>query len=463
MKRIGCSVLGIAMTLCLAIGAGVTAQSPYGLAARQTIPYVISEVNDNGQGWSTEINVHNPGTLSITTNVTFFGALGSATTGQVSCQPLFVPGGGTGQARLSVLCPLNPGISYGRIELSALKPSTAVFDDPAGDLFLANARVAHPPTEFFNVEGFPQGNLSGNKAYAAVTGLKNGLVNGNQWASVCFAAALNEPTSVFLNLIDGTGAAVGQPAAQVSLNPPASEIQVWNAFAAVNAQGNYDNVTALFSTDPQGGQGGAGVFAYCRLINQTTNQVTFSVAKYLDNNDEARQYLTKVSQNPYGKQFWVHAKTREGNSSPNNFTNLHVAYFQHPDRVRCEVIFDANPPVPYFDLGQMRLIDPDGNIVAGGPHRTFFEIDLPEKSKVHNGQNGRWLIEVSPDRTIKTGNVFLGFDDVRDYTLTCSSGNGHNQLEIGGHCNTTCTVDPNDKKYFLCDFSPPFKPSHCYQ
>ena len=69
---------------------------------------------------------------------------------------------------------------------------------------------SHPPTEFFNVEGFPQGNLSGNKAYAAVTGLKNGLVDGNQRVSVCFAAALNEPTPVFLNLIDGTGAKVGQ-------------------------------------------------------------------------------------------------------------------------------------------------------------------------------------------------------------------------------------------------------------
>src|SRR2546425_10849520 len=108
MRRIGCAVLGPAIMLFLAIGAGVEAQSPYGLAARQTIPYVISEVSDNGQGWSTEINVHNPGTLSITTNVTFFGALGSATSGQVSCQSLVVPPGGTGQALLSSLCPLNP-------------------------------------------------------------------------------------------------------------------------------------------------------------------------------------------------------------------------------------------------------------------------------------------------------------------------------------------------------------------
>ena len=464
MRRIVCAALALATSLPLAIGLDVHAQSPYGLAARQTIPYVISQVIDQGPVWSTEINVHNPGSLAITTAVTFFGAFGSATLGELSCQPIVVPPGGTGQAQLSTLCLLNPGISYGRIELSALNPNPKKVDDPAGDLFLANARVSHPPTEFFTVEGFPQGNLSGNKAFAAVTGLKNGLVDGNQWASVCFAAALNEATPVFLNLVDATGAKVGQSTGIGNLNPPALEIQVWNAFTAVNAPGNYDNVTALYSTAAQGGQGGAGVFAYCRLVNQTTNQVTFSVAKYLDNNDAARQHRTTVSQNPLVKpSFWVNAGTVAGNFSPNNWTNLHTAYFQHPDHVRCEVLPDANPSVPYFDLVQMRLIDPDGKVAAGGPHVTFFDVDLGEKSTVHDGRNGRWLIEVSPDRTIKTGGDFEPGDPqlIRTYTLTCSTGNGHNQLEMSGHCFMTCTQDSNDKKYSLCDFDPPLKV--CYQ
>jgi len=465
MRPIRHCVLTSAAVLLPATCATLLAQSPYGLAARQTIPFVISQASDKGPLWSTEITVHNPGTLAITVSVSYLGAVGSATPGLAICPQLVVQPGGTEQAQVSSLCSLNAGFNYGKLELSALRPPPNKGDDPAADLFLASARL-RSPTEYFTVEGFPQGNLSGNKAYAAVTGLKSGLVGGNQWQSSCFAAGLNETTPVFFTLVDGTGSPVGPFVQQTTLQNSASGMRVWDAFAAVNAPpGNYDNVTAKFSTALTAGQGGAAVFAFCELFNATLNQVTFSVAKYVDNNDEERQHRTTVSENLFGEPFWINAETVAGNISPNNWTNLHIAYFQHPDRVRCEVAFNPNPQVPYFDLGQIRLIDPEGHVVAGGPHATFFEAELGEKSTVHKGRNGRWLIEVAPDRTIKTGGNFSYGEtkSPRNYTLSCSSSNGQNQLEIGGHCFVTCAPDPNDKKYFLCALNTPFKSGTCLE
>src|SRR5262249_11545598 len=175
-----------------------------------------------------------------------------------------------------------------------------------------------------------------------------------------------------------------------------TEMQIFNdVFTAVGAPpGNYRDVTALFSTFVQGGQGGAGVFGFCRVIDVTRDRDAFQIAKYLDNDDEGKEFRTPVSQTRYGRDFVVVSEI-----DPDDMlgqTNLHVAYFQHPDRIRCELRFTS--PHSTFDQIQMRLIDPDDQVVAGGAHQTFFTFDAEEKSVRHNGQNGRWMGEVAPDR-----------------------------------------------------------------
>jgi len=242
-------------------------------------------------------------------------------------------------------------------------------------------------------------------------------------------------------------------------------IEFLNVFTAVGAAGNFDNVTALFSTAAQGGVGGAAIVAFCRIFDLTHGQAAFAIAKYLDNHDEGRQHHTDVSQTSYGAGFFVLAEVDENDKTDQ--TNLHVAYFQHPDRVRCEVRF-LNPDIPFFDLGQVRLIDPDGSVVAGGPGQTSFQADLGEKSTRHNGRNGRWLVEVGPLRTFKMTcgkglSLCSGSASFTAYTVSCSSGNGHNQLDIVGHCPMSCPVDKSQKgnTWFLCGFDQPFLPSRC--
>jgi hypothetical protein len=445
-------------------------QSPYGLAARQTIPFVVDETVQPPGGGSiavqrTEIDVHNPGGLPITVTATYFGAFTTATPGRVACtkQVLTVGAGATAEFSLASICPLNAGLNFGRLELSTLAPGGQ--DDPAGGVFLASARVSGSGG-YFAVEGFPQGNLSGNKRFAAVTGLKSGLVGGSQWRTACFGAALNEgPVPMIIRLVDGNGNALGSTAGAV-LDPASGfeSVDFPDIFTAVGAPpGNYADVTALVSTSLQGpGPGGPGVFGLCRIANLTSGQEAFQVAKYLDNNDEGRQHQTTVSRTSWGREFSVVAEVDE--SDKMRETNLHVAYFQHPDRVRCEVRF-VNPDIPFFDLGQVRLIDPDGTVVAGGPGLTSFQADLGEKATRHGGRNGRWLIEVAPLRAMKAGgSLHQGGLAVTPYTLSCSSGNGHSQLDIAGHCLMGCTADKSQKgnKWFLCAFDMPFLPSRCY-
>ena len=461
--------LEVAALTILVLGAypSVRAQSPYGLAARQSIPLVMEERDDRGLPvWTTQIEIRNPGAAALTVRLDLF-----MQAGQIGCTPQSVPAGGTTQVSLTVACPtLNPvccAPDYGRLELNAL-PLAPAPSDPADRLFLAKARLSGPGTRAYTVEGFPQGNLSGNRRFAAATGLKSGLVGNSQWKTFCFAESVDEAPQVWVKLVDPSGNIVGLFSAMTPpLVPSFNPIDGFGAdvFAAVGAPlGNYDNITALFSTGPTGGTGGAGALAFCRIVNLTTNQEAFEIAKYLDNSDEGRQHQTSVSKSSTGAPFSVVAETGEGTKEAS--TNLHVAYFQHPDRVRCTVRFNPSPSLGFHsDFGQMRMLDEAGNVVAGGPGVTTFQVDLGEKSTEYNGQNARWMIEVAAARTIKTGggqSLHSGGLLGREYTLSCSSGNGHNQLDIVGGCKMACVADKSDNDYFLCSFDgPPLNPARC--
>jgi hypothetical protein len=442
----------------LGVSLHAQAQSPYGLAARQTIPWVIDQPSDIAPMWNTEINIHNPNQLQIRVVPTYLGAVMTPTPGSVSCNPVIIGPGDTAQFSLGSVCSLNPGLNFGRLELSALTPGG--LESPSDSIFLASARVSRPGGLFFTVEGFPEGYLSGNRPSAVVTGLKSGLVNGSQWQTFCAGAGLNDPTAVIVHLFDGSGNAIGG-AGGAPLDPTSGiEMQTFaDVFTAVGAPpGNYSNVSAHFtSLVPP-----AGVFGFCIVVNASTGERALEVAKYLDDNDEGRQFVTDPNQHAFGAAFEV---VSEVDSDQIAASNLHVAYFQHPDRVHCAVTWTS--PHSTFDQVQMRLIDPDGQVVAGGAHVNEFRVDLDEKPQRHAGRNGRWLVEVAPDRAYK-GNCTAGLlryvcpgeAELTPYRLTCTSGNGHNELEMIGHCQMACKKD--NSKEVLCDFDSPFTPQRCW-
>jgi hypothetical protein len=172
--------------LLLGLPARVLAQSPYGLSARQTIPWVIDLVDERGPVWTTEIDVHNPGPASLTLSVTYLGALGTPTPGNFPCNPVTSPPGPPPvhpARRLS----LAQGLNLRRLEMSA-RPS-GVPEEPSNPVFTANARVSGLGGSLFAVEGFPEGYLSGARGPAAATGLAERLRGRKPLAFVLRVAA----------------------------------------------------------------------------------------------------------------------------------------------------------------------------------------------------------------------------------------------------------------------------------
>jgi hypothetical protein len=469
---------GALVVLLFAVTPPAGAQSPYDLSARQSIPFVVDVFQQLGERTvatgQSEINVHNPGAFCIRVQPTYMGAVGSATPGQSPCSPRVLTPGETAEFSLRAQCPqLNPGLNYGRLELFATSAGTADSDmcpppseEPSDLVFLANARVGWL-SRFFTVEAFPLGQLSANKSFAVVNGLKSGLVDGYQWASHCYAEPINESMPVFVRLQERFGNPLGA-FTSAAFSPPAIEMQTFlpEIFTAVGAPpGNYSDVTARFATSivNGGGQGGGGIFGFCLIDNQTTGQTAFQIAKYLDNNDEAREARTAVSHDRFGGELYVRTELPYSDDLRDQ-TNVHVAYFQHPDRIHCHIDYQPVPSLATFDMVQMRLIDPDNVVVAGGPHVQDLTFDLGDKSQRYSGRNGRWLVEVGPDRIFQSGgglSLYTGGLQGASYTLTCTSGNGHNQLDVIGHCRMDCQKDVNNEA--LCPFDAPFEPKRCYR
>src|SRR5437899_435627 len=214
MSHLKSAFLERAVLAVLLMGCGpyVHAQSPYGLAARQTIPFVMDYREFEVPVWATEIDIHNPGSQTLTVRLTYFGAVGTPSPGRLVCGAQTVGPFATAEFSLGSVCPLTflfGSINFGRLELNALPEKPGPSDEPGTLVFLANARVSSFGGRYFTVEGFPQGNLSGNKSLAEVTGLQSGLIDGNQWKSRCYAAALNEAVTAVVELGDTNGSLGG--------------------------------------------------------------------------------------------------------------------------------------------------------------------------------------------------------------------------------------------------------------
>jgi hypothetical protein len=145
--------------------------------------------------------------------------------------------------------------------------------------------------------------------------------------------------------------------------------------------------------------------AFCTVQNNTTFDADFRFAKE-DNPADQRNDKTAFS-----------STTGQGVvlSIPDANTQHELGmYLQHPDWVQCALSGTAS-----VDL-EMRLKDPDGNIVAGGNDvQSFGEVYLGERSTRNNGVNGLWTLEV------ENHGVAVAFP--KSYGVSCQSGNGTNR------------------------------------
>lgn len=172
-----------------------------------------------------------------------------------------------------------------------------------------------------------------------------------------------------------------------------------------------------------------GIMAFCTVQENTTFVADFRVAKHelgpggqanplsdvvgSQDNHVTRNTLTSVDS--IGRNFTAAAGAN---------VNTHIFYFRHPDYVQCEIV-DPNTNVralPGYGL-EIRMIGPDGLIVAGGTDvASFSPTYLGDKTDRNGGSNTRYRVQVEDSGQNSASN--------RPYKLHCQSGSGHTMGDL---------------------------------
>lgn len=395
MKKPLLAVLG-ALALC----GTAQAQSTNGYASIIEVPVVV-----NSATFTSDIYLHNPGGAT-TFQVNYYGGTGTPT-GIKSCGTVDLAAGETGRYDLGSLCGLsNAQSNFGRLSIYEL--------DPGNRPFSVYVRVQAFSGNGFSIEGIPAGQITGAGNGAnnlAVQGLRR-QAGAPGYQTNCFFAAVGEPVTVGWQLRNGTtGAAIGT--AQNTVLTANQVVRVLDVFTAAGAPaGDYSNVRLnLFENDAATEP---GLLAFCTVQNNTSFDADFRVAKDTSPSDENHRYAAFSSTDGLGNALAMDSLVQK---------EVHGIHLRQPDWVSC-ALGGAN----LANL-EMRLVDPQGVVVAGGSDTTSFgEVYLGERHARNGGTNGLWRVEVE---TRGFGTLPLS------YTVSCTNGNGtHRPLLIGTETDT---------------------------
>ena len=175
------------------------------------------------------------------------------------------------------------------------------------------------------------------------------------------------------------------------------------------ADGDHSNVRAEFS---QGVDtvGNPSFSAFCTVQNNTSFDADFRIAKTVAPDDGTTLYTSNQPKDGFGENLIV----------PAGMKAAFGLFVRHPDFVSCRTVGSQ------VDNTEIRLIDPQGAIVAGGDDITGTgELFTGEKSTVNNGSSAMWRLEVGS----RDG---LGLEATK-YNVQCASGNGSNRPLLIGY------------------------------
>jgi hypothetical protein len=288
------------------------------------------------------------------------------------------------------------------------------------------SRVANPQGNGFTVEAFPAHTFT--SADRVVNGIRRRAASGGapSFSTNCFIGNLNDitpnapPVSTPVAYTVYNSATSFVASAVVSL-APGQFVRLLDVFAAAGAPlGDYDDAQLKVE---ETGTAEPGLMSFCTVQDNTSFGADFRIAKQevgagglsnpgdvigAQDNHVSRE--TRVSADGLGRPFEI------GTGAA---SNTHLMYFRHPDYVQCEIIEPVSNirAVPGYGL-EMRLLDLDGQVIAGGDNQTGFgKIYLGDKTDRNGGSNTRYTIEVE-DTGANTGSA-------RPYRLHCQSGSGH--------------------------------------
>lgn len=367
-------------------GGNALAQTSDGYGTSLRLPLVV-----NSGTYSSTLFVRNGGDAEASVKVTYYGAPGTPFAGERPCTTLTIAAGAVATGTLATLCsvPVSATSNYGQLALD---------EQSAANVPISGySRIQSTEGQGFSVEAFKVGSLSGGATTSSVSGLRRQAAAPG-YQSNCFIGALGEPVSVSWSLRTAAGAALGSPqVSNLSANETIRYLDVFNTVGA--AAGDYQNVQAVFTESTASAN--PGYIAFCTTQDNVNFGGDFRIAKEIDPSDERSKKLGVSLNSSLG--------TLLGLASGQDQFGL---YLQHPDWVQCR-INGANA-----SQLEMRLEDPQGNVVAGGNNISSFQkVYLGERSTRNDGIHGLWKLKV------ETRNLLTL---VVPYGVTCETGNGSN-------------------------------------
>ncbi len=394
----------VAGVLALTLGGGAAtppleAASLDGAGRIVILPYAVS-----GTDRESTVYLTNPSTRFLRIDSQYVGAegtpLASSKVGPRICLEQDLAPGETRQVSISILCGLaTPDVeNFGYLEMA----THGGFD--AAPFFVTSV-VNTLNGDQFGVEGFPAGSFDPgyNPVFrtrtSRVIGLEGEVVGGSPIAkrANCYLATLGENKDVTVQLVDyGSGAAkpLGNP---IPTKLPAwTMVELADVFARAGlAPGTYRGVSAEFYsalTGPLLGSDGATLIASCSVETVATHTEDFRMARTPDPRDNSR-----TRQTAHGDSAFSVGPFQIGYALPQGKKARMAVYLRHEDRVRCwltpSTLRPQEDPTPWQEL---RVVDPDGVVVAGGDNVSDTgEFFTGVKNAVNGGENARWTVEVS--------------------------------------------------------------------
>lgn len=369
------------------------AQSTDGYGTVLRIPLVV-----NSASYSSTLFVRNAGTATASVKVTYYGAPGTPFAGERPCTTLSVAPNAVSSGSLADLCgvPVSASSNYGQVAL--------VEQSAANIPITAYTRVQAASGTGFSVEGFKVGSLTSGANDSVVTGLRRQAAAPG-YQSNCFVGSINEPVQVTWQLRDASGSQLGN---QQVTNLSANEtLRVLDVFTAVGAPaGDYSNVQATFRGTTAGSN--PAFVAYCTTQENVTFDGDFRIAKPADPEDLRSKKVGSSTSSALGNLLGLlSGQDRFG------------LYLQAPDYVQCRIDGTSASQL------EMRLEDPQGNVIAGGNNISAFQkVYLGERSTRNNGVNGLYVLKVESRNLLSL---------TLNYGVTCESGNGSNPPLFIGH------------------------------
>lgn len=376
---------GLLAAASLAFAGAASAQSPNGFASIIHIPVVV-----NSASFQSTIFVHNPNGAATNVQFNYYGATGTASVGTVDCGVRSIPAGSTAEFDFGTLCPLLGSSNFGNMRIwetsSSVRPIAAY------------TRVQSATGNGFSVEGFPIGNFANDVGASVVLGIRRQAA-APTYQSNCFVSSIGEAVTVDMALFDGSNTQLGTTQTiAIGANDTKRLLDVFTVAGAL--PGDYSNVRAEFRQNAAT-VGNPSFSAFCTVQNNTSFDADFRIAKTVSPDDATLDYSSNVNKDGLGNKLDIPPASKQ----------VFAIYLRHPDFVSCRINGDGRPNA------ELRLLNPQGTIVAGGDDiNEFSEYFTGEKSTVNGGSNGRWTVEVGSRD---------GLGELADkFHVQCTSGNG---------------------------------------